>query len=176
MLCTIAFCTLILTSGMLPAAGGPFPAITGIAAAADDASVAGTNPAGMTRFDKRVNRFEILGFFSDNTWQGRIGDEGPEFRSDDDDTTVVPSGNMVMPVRDNLWFGFTLLGSGLSDDYEDGWPGRYLIEEYYLLYISAFPSIATKLTDKLSVASSLALTYTRYEQEKAVKKPGPGFR
>ena len=73
-------------------------------------------------------------------------------------------------------FGFTLLGSGLSDDYEDGWPGRYLIEEYYLLYISAFPSIATKLTDKLSVAASLALTYTRYEQEKAVKKPGPGFR
>jgi long-chain fatty acid transport protein len=155
--------------------GGPYPAISGIAAAADDASVASTNPAGMTRFDKRVTRAEILAFFSDNTWEGQVGDEGPEFRSTSNDTTVVPSGKMVMPVRDNLWFGFTVLGSGFSGDFEKDWPGRYFIQDYDLLYISAFPSLATRLSDKLSVAASLALTYTSYEQIKAVPNLDPDY-
>jgi long-chain fatty acid transport protein len=149
-------------------AGGPYPTLSGIAAAADDAMVAATNPAAMTRFDRQVRRGEVMVFYSDNTWEGQIGEEGPAFRSQESDTTIIPSGNMVRPVRDNLWFGFTILGSGFSDDYEDGWLGRYFIEEYELVYLSAFPSLATKLTDKLSVAASLALTYTTYEQIKAV--------
>jgi long-chain fatty acid transport protein len=163
---------LVATSGAL--AAGPHPAMSGISAAADNASVAGSNPAGMTRFDSRVMRGEILGFFSDNTWEGQLGDTGPEFRSEDSSTTVVPSGNMVMPFKDNWWFGFTILGSGFSDEFADDWPGRYFIEEYQLLYISAFPSIATKLTDELSVAGSLAITYTSYEQDKAVPNLDPG--
>lgn len=156
-------------------AGGPYPAISGVAASADDASVAGTNPAAMTRFDKRNMKFEILGFFSDNTFAGQVGEDGREFESKDSSTTIVPSANMVTPVRDNLWFGWTILGSGFSDDYEDGWAGRYLIEEYDLVYISAFPSLAMKVNEKFSVAASLALTYTMYEQIKAVPNIDPGY-
>ena len=156
-------------------ASGPYPAISGISAAADDAAVAGTNPAAMTMFDERVNRVEVMGFFTDNTWEGHLGEEGPTFRSEDSSQTIVPVGAMVFPFRDNWWFGFTVQGSGFSDEYDEGWPGRYLIEEYELIYISAFPSIATKLTDKLSVAGSLALTYTIYDQRKAVQNLDPGF-
>lgn len=155
-------------------AGGPYPTLTGISAAADDASVAGNNPAGMTRFGTSAKRFELMTFFTDNTWEGRLGDNGREFVSEDTSTTIVPSGNMVKPIRDNLWFGFTVLGSGFSEDFDDDWPGRYLVDQYDLVYISAFPSLATKLTDKLSVAASLALTYTTYEQEKAVPNLDPG--
>jgi long-chain fatty acid transport protein len=155
-------------------AGGPYPAISGIAASADDASVAGMNPAAMTLFDERNMKFEVMAFFSDNTWKGKFGEVGPEYRTDDSDTTVVPVGNMVTPVRDNLWFGMTMLGSGFSDDYGDDWPGRYFIEEYDLIYISAFPSLATKINDRLSVAASLALTYTSYEQTKSVLNLPPG--
>ena len=144
--------TLLVASPAL--AGGPYPAISGISAAADDASVAGTNPAAMTRFDERKMKFEVLGFYSDNTWEGQVGEDGREFKSQDSNTTVVPSANMIMPVRDNLWFGWTVLGSGYSDDYEDGWPGRYFIEEYDMLYISAFPSLAMKVNEKFSVAAS----------------------
>ncbi len=148
-------------------AGGPYPSQAGISASADSAATAGMNPAGMTRFDSRNMRFELLGFFPDNTFEGQIGG-GPTFVSYDDSETIVPSGNMVMPVRDNLWFGFTVLGSGFSEDYGDNWLGRYFVQEYDLLYISAFPSLATKVNDKLSVAGSLAITYTSYEQDKAV--------
>lgn len=159
--------TLLLVAHVA-SAGGPYPAQTGISASADSAATAGMNPAGITRFDSRNMRFEVLGFFTDNTFEGQLGD-GPTFRSTDDTTTVLPSGNMVKPLRDNLWFGFTVLGSGFSDDYGENWIGRYFIQEYDLIYISAFPSLATKLTDKLSVAGSLAITYTSYEQIKAVR-------
>lgn len=148
-------------------AGGPYPSQTGISASADNAATAGSNPAGMTRFDSRNMRFELLGFFSDNTFEGQIGGAGPTFRSDDESSTIVPSANVVLPFRDNWWFGFTILGSGFSDDFGD-WIGRYFIKEYELIYLSAFPSLATKLTDKLSVAGSLAITYSSYTQVKAV--------
>ncbi len=160
------------TGGAL--AAGPYPSMSGISAAADSASVAGNNPAAMTRFDSRAMSAEIIGFFTDNTWSGRIGTTGPEFRSEDSSTTVVPSMNMVRHFRDNWWFGFTILGSGFSDDFGETWPGRYFIQEYELLYVSAFPSFATKLTDKLSLAGSLAITYTSYTQDKAVLNLDPG--
>jgi long-chain fatty acid transport protein len=160
----------------LPAlAGGPYPAISGIAASADDASVAGMNPAAMTRFDERAMKFEILGFFSDSTFAGQVGEDGPDFKSSNSGTTIVPSANMVRPIRDNLWFGWTVLGSGFSEDYEDGWAGRYFIEEYDLISISAFPSLATKINEKFSVAASLAITYTTYDQVKAVPNIEPGY-
>ena len=155
-------------------AGGPYPAFGGISASADDASVAGQNPAGMTRFDRRVNRFELMGFFSDSTWEGQLGEDGPIRVTEDDSTTVVPSGAMVIPIRDKWWFGFTMLGMGASEDYDDDFVGRYFNSEYDLLYLSAFPSIATKVTDRLSVAASLALTYVSYEQDNAIPNLEPG--
>lgn len=156
------------------ATAGPYPALSGITAAADNATVAGNNPAAMTRFDSRNVHVELLGFFSDNTWEGQVG-AGPTFRSEDSGSTIIPSGNMVMPLRNDWYFGFTILGMGFSEDFPDDWPGRYLIDEYSLLYLSAFPSIARKVNDKLSLAASLALTYTDYEQIKAVPNIDPGF-
>ncbi len=159
-------CLLLISSGAALAVG-PHPVLTGLSAAADDASVAGSNPAGMTRFDERVMRGEVIAFLPDNTWEGQLGND-VTFRLTEDDSTVIPSGNMVMPFKDNYWFGFTILGSGFSEDFGENWPGRYFIQDYDLLYISAFPSIATKINDQWSLAGSLAITYTSYEQNKAV--------
>jgi long-chain fatty acid transport protein len=168
----LALCGLAIAG--TASAGGPYPAKTGISAAADNAAVAGTNPAAMTRFDSRNMRVEVLSFFTDNTWEGQVG-AGPTFRSEDSSTTIIPSGNMVMPLRNDWYFGFTVLGMGFSDDFPDDWPGRYLIDEYSMVYLSAFPSIARKVNAKLSLAASLALTYTDYEQIKAVPNIDPGF-
>lgn len=156
-------------------AGGPYPAVSGISATVDDAAVAGMNPAGMTYFDEKVGRFEVLGFFSDSTWEGRLDEDAATTTIEDDSSLVVPVAAMVLPFRDNWWFGFTVQGAGFSEEYDDNWPGRYFLQEYDLLYVSAFPSIATKLTDKLSVAASLALTYTTYDQRKAIPNLEPGY-
>jgi long-chain fatty acid transport protein len=149
-------------------AGGPYPTQTGISAAADSALTASGNPAGITRFNSMNIRVDLHGFSSDNTFEGQVGDAGPTIRSVDENTTVIPHGNIVVPLRDNLWFGFTILGSGFEEDFGDDWIGRYFLQEYQLLYVSMFPSLATKINDKLSVAGSLAITYTSYEQDKAV--------
>jgi len=156
-------------------AGGPYPAFSGISATADDAAVAGLNPAGMTYLDRRAGRVELLGFFSESTWEGRIGEENPVVSIDEDGSLVVPVGAMVIPFRDNWWFGFTVQGAGFSEEFDNNWPGRYFLQEYDLLFVSAFPSIATRLTDRLSVAGSLALTYTTYDQRKAVLNIDPGY-
>ena len=153
----------------------PYPAQTGISATADSAAVAATNPAGMTRFDSLNLRVELLGFFTDNTWEGRIGTSGPTIRSEESGNIVVPTVSLVMPIKNDWFFGFMVLGSAFSEDFDDGWPGRYFIQEYDLLYISAFPSIARRINDEWSAAGSLALTYTSYEQTKAVPNIDPGF-
>ena len=166
---------LILLFAQTVLADGPYPTFAGVSAAADDALVAGTNPAAMTLFDGRQGRFELLGFASESTWEGQLGEDGPATTMDSDSSTLVPVGAMITPFRDNWWFGFTIVGSGFSEEFDDDWAGRYLLQDYELVYISAFPSIATRLNERWSVAASLALTYTTYEQRKAVPNVEPGI-
>lgn len=153
----------------------PYPAGAGSAASADSAATAGNNPAGLTRFDSRNSRYGVSGFFSDNTWKGQLGANGPTIESDDDEETIIPSGNLVLPLNDDWYFGFTILGFGFSEDFGDDWVGRYFMQEYELLYVSAFPSIAYRVNDQWSVAASAAVTYTSYEQTKAILNLEPGF-
>jgi len=153
---------------------GPYPAKAGISAAADDASVAGNNPAAMTLLDSRQFRAGVFTFFSDSTFEGELGNTGITFESQSDSVTVIPSFAYVQPFKDDWRFGFTFVGMGFSEDYGEDWAGRYLIQDYTLLYLTAFPSIAKKVTDKLSLAGSLMLTYTSFEQTKAVLNLPPG--
>ena len=166
---TKALVLFIGTLGLIAAAhGGPWTTKSGIAASAEDASVAGNNPAAMTRFDSTSWQVGVYGFFSESTFEGTSSGTGNDFVSESDGTTVIPSGSLVMPFGKRWWFGLTALGVGFSDDFGEDWGGRYLIQDYSLAYISLYPSIATKLTDKFSVAASLMMTYTVFEQNKAV--------
>jgi len=170
----LVVCILCLGASSL-ATAGPWPTKSGISASGQDATVAGNNPAAMTRFDVRAMRGGIFGFFSDSKFEGSSSGTGQTFISESDSSTIIPSFNLVQPFKDKWWFGFTVLGMGFSDDFGEDWAGRYIIQDYSLAYISAYPSIATKLTDKLSVAGSLMLTYTVFEQNKAVLNLDPGF-
>lgn len=145
----------------------PHAGFSGLAAAADDAGTAGTNPAGITRFDSKTSRVELVTIYSESTWEGQLGDSGPEVLTEESGTTVVPSLYLIRPINDRFSFGFTVLGFGFSEDFGD-WPGKYFISSYDALNISAFPSLAYRVTDKLSVAGSLAITYSLFDQERAV--------
>jgi long-chain fatty acid transport protein len=96
-----------------------------------------------------------------------LGENGPRFDSEESSETVVPSGYGVWPINESLSASFTILGMGFSDDFGD-WPGRYFIESYDSLNVSAFPSLAYRVNDKLSLAGSLALTYASFDQERAI--------
>ena len=144
----------------------PYPGLSGLAATADSASTASTNPAGIIRFNERVSEVELIVLASDSTWRSQIGDSDPE-NTHSDSTTIVPTAYFVQPINDDYSFSFTVLGVGFSDDLGD-WPGRFFVESYDSVYISAFPSIAYRVNDKLSLAGSLVLSYTRFEQERAI--------
>ena len=83
----LIFCGLAVA---VAAYANPYPAMTGITAAADSANVAGNNPAAMTRFDSRNTRVILLGFFTDNTWEGQLGATGPTVKSEDSSTGSSP--------------------------------------------------------------------------------------
>jgi long-chain fatty acid transport protein len=169
----VLLCSLGLSGSALAA---PWPTKSGIAASAEDATAAGNNPASMTRFDSRAFQVGVYGFFSESTFEATSSGTGTDFGSESDSTTVIPSGSMILPFGKNWWFGLTALGAGFSDDFGEDWAGRYIIQDYNLIYVSLYPSIATKLTDKLSVAGSLMLSYTLFEQNKAVANiQDPGF-
>ncbi len=153
----------------------PYPGVSGLAAAADSAVTAGSNPAGMTRLKTRTMQGRIIGLFSDTTWESEFENVGITRKSEDSNTTVVPTGYLVQPMDEDWVFGFTILGSGFSDDLGD-WPGRYFIEDYDLIYVNAFPSLAYRVNNQLSLAASMVLTYSRYKQSRAVRNSlDPGF-
>ena len=145
----------------------PHAVASGLAAAADSALTAGSNPAGMTRFDAPSYQAEIFGFFSDSRWKEALSNSGQQRSTDSSSETVIPFAAMVRPINDKFVFGFTILGAGFSDDLGD-WPGKYFMESYDALNISAFPSLAYRVNEKLSIAGSLSLTYASFEQERVV--------
>ena len=154
----IALCSSVLAR--------PYPGVSGLAATADSATTASSNPAGIIRFDERVSEVELIVLASDSTWRSQLGDADRE-NTHSDGMTVVPTGYFVQPINDDFSFSFTVLGVGFSDDLGD-WPGRFFVESYDSVYISAFPSIAYRVNDKLSVAGSAVLSYTRFEQERVI--------
>ncbi|GEM_PF-2869579 len=157
------------------ALAGPWATISGIAASAEDATVAVNNPAAMTRFDDWVMDVSSYSFFSESSFEGTASGTGAVFGSDTESTTVIPSASLVLPLKENLWFGLSGSGVGFSDDFGEDWAGRYFIQDYTLAYVSAIPSLAMKVTDKLSIAGSALLTYTLFEQNKAVFNLDPEF-
>ncbi len=153
----------------------PYAGVSGLAASADSATTAGTNPAGMARFDEPAMRGELVLLYSESTWEGSLGNSGREVTSENDTTLVVPSGYIVQPINEDWAFGFTILGFGYSDDFGD-LPYRYFIESYDSVSISAFPSLSYRLNDQWSVAGSLALNYSSFEQSRVVSNfLDPGF-
>jgi len=153
----------------------PYPIGTGLAASADSALTASSNPAGISRFTERALEFELLAFRSESEWESAFSETGAQFISKNSGTTFVPRVAIVQPINERFAASFTFLGTGFSDDLGE-WPGRYFIRRYDSIYVSAFPSLAYRIDDQWSVAASAAITYTRFEQERAVRNIfDPGF-
>jgi len=154
----------------------PYPLGTGMAASADSAQTASSNPAGISRFPRRAVDADVLWLTSESEWESEISGTGTRSNSNTSSDTVVPRFAIIQPINDRFSTSFTFLGTGFSDDLGD-WPGRYFIESYDSVFISAFPSLAYRVDDRWSVAASAAVTYSSFEQRRAVRNifdPGVG--
>ena len=158
-----------------PAGARPYPMGTGLAASADSAQTASSNPAGIARFSHRAVDADVLWLTSESEWQSGFSGTGGESNARNSGNLVVPRFAIIQPVNERFTTSFTFLGTGISDDLGD-WPGRYFIQSYDSVFVSAFPSLAYRIDHRWSVAASAAITYSSFEQERAVRNIfDPGF-
>jgi len=150
----------------------------GRAALADDASTAGTNPAGMTRLDRSQMLSAVQGLYVnakfDTQSSGFGGGDGGNAGG------FVPSGGLhyVHRFTDDFRFGISA-GSyfGLGVDYGDDWAGRYYTTEAEMLIFGVNPGAGYRVNKWLSVGAGVSVLYATLDQKAAVNNEvtDPGF-
>lgn len=158
---------------LVPVASGAGPAFTGVAATADTAETAASNPAGMARLEKSsfygspmvVFTTSETEFMSQNLGSGSVKS---------DSVILVPGFYYVRPLNEKWAIGIGPSGaSGLGSSYGDDWAGRYLLDEWSLVFAGLAPSVSYRVNEKLSLGVSVPLTYSKFSLSKAVFN-GPG--
>ena len=153
----------------------PGLAAAGYAARAQDASTAFTNPAGMTRLDGTQalaggqlmwlnNRFSI----GDGTSPALGGDTGGRALGANG---FVPGAGAFLThgISPDLKLGFSIAGNfGSVIDYDDQWVGRYRVQQATLLGVQFVPSVAYRVTDRLSVGAGINAVYGVFKQQVAI--------
>lgn len=148
----------------------------GMAARANDAGTAFSNPAGMTRFDTSTmlagatGVYINAGFRSGSTTTVDGGEKGVNKR-------VVPAGSFayVRPLSDRLSLGVSAHNYfGLAIDWRDDWVGRYSSVNIALLAPQLQPAVAYRVNDWLSVGAGAGLTLGYLRDKMRLKSLTPG--
>jgi long-chain fatty acid transport protein len=152
-------------------------AISGGAAAAEDASTIFFNPAGMTRLKGRqvvvgghliAPSSKFSGSATANPVLGGAaisGSDGGEAGS----TAFVPSFYYAHEFNDQLWLGLGVGAPfGLSTEYDSDWVGRYHAIKSEVTTINFNPSVAYKVNDQLSLGGGLNFMRASAELSNAV--------
>ena len=147
----------------------------GAGAAAQDASTALFNPAGMTRLQGNEVLLGTVLLFGDI-----------EFNLNESQSTTVPAGETdsggnigsfvpggsafaVFSLTDRLRLGFVFNGLyGGSANYDDDWVGRTWVTDVSLFALNIEPTVAYRLTDWLSIGAGLNIVYASMDFEARV--------
>lgn len=143
-------------------------ASAGMAATANRASIAGTNPAGMTR----LNRSELMAGFQPMYLDSKFDLDSATYGTDDGGQNggFIPSASLfyVHDYSSDVKLGLAL-GSykGLGMEYGDSWAGRYFVTEAELLTFAINPSVAFKVNEQLSIGLGFDVLYSTLDQTMA---------
>ena len=134
-----------------------------------DPSLLAYNPAGITRLQGRW----FSGGISYINPRGRVdfhgGSADGQTWSNDEAPGYVPNLFYVKQQNEKLWWGIGVFSRfGNSTQYDPAWPGRYNSYLAKITGITVQPTVAYKVTDKLSVAAGLDINYIRLEMNKMV--------
>ncbi len=158
-------------------------ASAGYGARAQDASTVLTNPAGMTRLDG--TQVLAAGQLLWGNVKFSVGSgTSPALGSGDGGYTVgqngwFPGGGAFASysVSPDLKLGFALTGNfGMPLNYDDDWVGRYYVQEATMLGLSFMPTVAYKVSDKVSVGAGLNAMYGIYKNQVAINNVNPALR
>lgn len=161
-------------------------AYSGDAAAADSPATIFFNPAGMTELDGVQAEIGAQSLFVTARQQNQgtnrtvpgfpvtvpVGgtDGGNPFPQ----PLLVPSGYVSAQVSDRVWLGLGVNSPfGVVVDYDDGFFGRYDSKRSDLFTLNVQPSVAVKLSDKLSIGGGVDIQYIDVELINAVPNLAP---
>jgi long-chain fatty acid transport protein len=145
----------------------------GQAAVAEDASTSYFNPAGMTQLS--TSQF-MLGTqllvpynnFSRNSRNTITGDNGGNAGS------LIPglSAYYVYSYSPKLKFGVSLTSPyGGMLNYDDGWVGRFVVQQMTLITLNVNPSVAYQFNDWFAAGLGLAIEYANLQETTAIPIP-----
>ena len=182
----IVACTLLASASSVPAlAGGLILYETGTqeiglgsagyGARAQDASTVLTNPAGMTRLEGSQVLLGAQVLYAGYGFSIGSG-TSPALGTNDGGTPVgwFPGGGayFTYSLSPDLKLGFAATGNfGLSEKYDDGWVGRYYVQEATLVGLSMLPSIAYRVNQHLSLGLAVNAMYGAYKNKVAINIP-----
>jgi long-chain fatty acid transport protein len=187
----IALCAGILAAGQAAAGGLSVYEVgtadvglasAGYGARAQDASTVLTNPAGMTRLQGRQVLLSGQVLWANTEFSAGSG-TSPLLGSEEggrvlgsDGWFLGGGGFMSYSLSPDLKLGLALAGNfGSPLEYDKDWVGRYYVQKATMLGISFLPSIAYKVTDKLSLGAGLNAMYGIYKNQVAINNVDPRF-
>lgn len=145
-------------------------AFAGGAAAADDASVAWSNPAAMMALPSgkqitAAGHFLKPSFkFSNTASTGAFAAPGTGEGGDGGDWAFVPNLFFTTEINPNLRFGLALNAPfGLTTEYDAGWRGQLTALKSSIKTLNINPSLAYKVTDKVSIGGGVSVQQIKAE-------------
>lgn len=152
----------------------------GYAARAQDASTLYTNPAGMSRLTEAQFTGGVQLLYGSVEFSVDRDRTSPLLRNDGDGGNAIgvlpgASAFFVQPINERVAVGLgTFSYFGLMQGYDDGWAGRYYIQEGALLGMTLMPSVSVKVSDWLSVGAGLNAMLGYFDTEVAIRTGAPG--
>jgi long-chain fatty acid transport protein len=152
-------------------ASGLGNAFAGGAASAEDASTIFFNPAGMTRLPNR--QVAVALHLIDPSAKYSDGNPGTPDGGDAGSLAAAPNFYYTMALSSSTRFGLGVNAPfGLKTDYDPGWAGQYSALKSDLKTINFNPSLATRLSDRLSIGGGLSLEYAKATLSANAGAPG----
>ena len=158
-------------SPLLQASG---PALTGIAAVADDAESVFAAPAGMARLKgthMTVQTMFVSAFADFDVDESVTTIDGGN-PNNGKDPIIIPSIYYVRQINDKWNAGLSLtIPSGFGSDYGSTWAGRYQTVDFSLVYVALTPAVSYRFSDKLMFGGSVGINYTEETSELKIPQP-----
>lgn len=141
-------------------------------ATADSAAAVHYNPAGMTQLKEQQFQAGVYSIVL-----GNEADVRGETQHAESELQAAPHLYFVKPLNDRLSFGFGINSPfGLGTEWGRDTNFTDVITEARLLYASATPALAYKVTDELSIGASVSLNYADLTLEQGPWGPGSYLR
>ncbi|MBW1789152.1 MAG: transporter [Deltaproteobacteria bacterium] len=144
-------------------------AAAGRAAMANDASTAGTNPAGMARLERSQFLAGFQGIITETEFDTDSSSFGGGDGGNAGDFFPAASLHYAHRLTQNFQLGVSA-GSyfGLGVDYDDDWAGRYYVQEAEFLTFGINPGIGYRVNEWLSLGAGFSVVYAELEQKAAI--------